>query len=127
MSEHILSDVEADAIANEVGARMEEEGMTENKAVASLMDEPLEPGMVAVSDPINQLPPLPQMYGFKDMERMRKERKAQVIYRLGEFRKQVLLVGADWYEEKYDMKTGLVRYFLCSPERKAEILEQVRK
>lgn len=75
----------------------------------------------------NEIPPLPQMYGFKDMERMRKERKAQVIYRLGEFRKQVLLVGADWYEEKYDMKTGLVRYFLCSPERKAEILEQVRK
>lgn len=72
-------------------------------------------------------PAVHEVYRFREMENMRKAKVARVIYRLGEFRKCVLEIGPEWYEEKYDRKTGLVTYHLCSPERRAEILEQVSK
>ena len=83
--------------------------------------------MVAVSEPINQAPAVREFYRFREMEEMRRAKIARVIHRLGDFRKAVMQVGDEWYEEKLDQKTGIVRYHLCTPERRVEIVDQVSR
>ncbi len=109
----------------QTAAEVEMDGLSLNPM--ELGEEELEPGMVAVSEPINQAPAVREVYRFREMEEMRRAKIARVIHRLGDFRKAVMLVGVEWYEEKLDQKTGIVRYYLCSPERRVEIIDQVSK
>jgi hypothetical protein len=79
--------------------------------------EELEPGMVAVTEAINQPP---AMLPLAAVKRLVKAKEARLVRRV-ELSRPVYEIWGQWYEEVGLIRNGWVFYQRCSDERKAEI------